>query len=161
EMFAFCGKRFQVYKRAHKTCDTIFPVRGRRVGNSVHLETRCNGSAHGGCQAKCLLFWKDAWLKPVAGAAGPVLPSKSPVTQTASGCTESDVVAHAFTIGADGEPTYVCQATQLPYASGDLEWWDIRQYFEDYSSGNIGLGRVISGISYFLYYAISQSGIGV
>src|SRR5215813_3497089 len=87
EMFAFCGKRFQVYKRAHKTCDTIFPVRGRRVGNAVHLETRCNGSAHGGCQAKCLLFWKDAWLKPVAGAAGPVLPSKSAVTQTASGCT--------------------------------------------------------------------------
>src|SRR5262249_12292145 len=75
-MSAFCGKGFQVYKRAHKTCDTIFPVRGRRVGNVVHLETRCNGSAHGGCQAKCMLFWKDEWLKPVAGATGPVLPSK-------------------------------------------------------------------------------------
>src|SRR5882724_289016 len=39
EMFAFCGKRFQVYKRAHKTCDTAYPVRGRRVNNAVHLET--------------------------------------------------------------------------------------------------------------------------
>ena len=28
EMFAFCGKRFQVYKRAHKTCDTVFPIQG-------------------------------------------------------------------------------------------------------------------------------------
>src|SRR5579863_7337425 len=66
EMFAFCGKRFRVYKRAHKTCDTVFPVRGRRVDRAVHLETRCDGSAHGGCQASCLIFWKDEWLKPVA-----------------------------------------------------------------------------------------------
>src|SRR3954451_1222032 len=64
EMFAFCGQRFQVYKRAHKTCDTVFPVRGRRVSESVHLATRCNGSKHGGCQAACLIFWKTAWLKP-------------------------------------------------------------------------------------------------
>src|SRR3981189_2180712 len=67
EMFACCGKRFQVYKRAHKTCDTVFPVRGRRVDRAIHLETRCDGSAHGGCQASCLIFWKEAWLKPVDG----------------------------------------------------------------------------------------------
>ena len=23
QMFNYCGKRFQVYKRAHKTCDTV------------------------------------------------------------------------------------------------------------------------------------------
>src|SRR2546427_33509 len=63
EMFAFCGQRFRVYKRAHKTCDTVFPVRGRRVNAAVHLETRCDGRAHGGCQAGCLIFWKEAWLK--------------------------------------------------------------------------------------------------
>src|SRR5204863_614848 len=67
EMFAFCGKRFQVYKRAHKTCDTVFPVRGRRVHDAVHLETRCDGQAHGGCQAGCLIFWKEAWLRPLDG----------------------------------------------------------------------------------------------
>src|SRR5579863_5800546 len=67
EMFAFCGQRFKVYKRAHKTCDTVFPIRGRRVARAVHLETRCDGSAHGGCQAGCLIFWKEAWLKRVEG----------------------------------------------------------------------------------------------
>ena len=74
EMFAFCGKRFQVYKRAHKTCDTVFPVRGRRVDRAVHLETRCSGQAHGGCQAGCLIFWKEAWLRPLDGTSpdGPV-----------------------------------------------------------------------------------------
>jgi hypothetical protein len=64
EMFAFCGQKFQVFKRAHKTCDTVFPTRSRRVDRSVHLATRCDGQAHGGCQAAdCLIFWKEAWLK--------------------------------------------------------------------------------------------------
>src|ERR1700745_1228421 len=71
EMFGYCGQRFQVYKRAHKTCDTVFPVRGRRVERAVHLGTRCNGAAHGGCQAACLIFWKEAWLKPVESGGGP------------------------------------------------------------------------------------------
>ena len=71
EMFAFCGSRLQVYKRAHKTCDTVFPVRGRRMANAVHLATRCDGQAHGGCQANCLIFWKEIWLKRAAD------PSKS------------------------------------------------------------------------------------
>ena len=51
EMLGFCGKRFQVYKSAHKTCDTVFPLRSRRVDDTVHLQTRCNGQSHGGCQA--------------------------------------------------------------------------------------------------------------
>ena len=38
EMFSFCGKRFQVYKRAHKTCDTVFPGPRARVDRAVHLE---------------------------------------------------------------------------------------------------------------------------
>src|SRR5689334_15260267 len=65
EMLEFAGKRLQVVKRAHKTCDTVFPVRGRRVADSVHLDTRCSGQAHGGCDAGCVLFWKTAWLTPL------------------------------------------------------------------------------------------------
>src|SRR5882762_6251854 len=65
QMFQYCGKRFQVFKRAHKTCDTVFPIRGRKMADAVHLETRCDGAAYGGCQAGCLIFWKEAWLKRV------------------------------------------------------------------------------------------------
>src|SRR5208282_5334612 len=65
EMFEFCGKKFQVYKRAHKTCDPDF--NSRRIENAVHLETRCSGSAHGGCQAGCLIYWKEAWLNSANG----------------------------------------------------------------------------------------------
>lgn len=169
EMFAFCGKRFQIYKRAHKTCDTVFPVRGRRVHHAVHLETRCDGSAHGGCQASCLIFWNEAWLRPISSNSAENAPVHANPPQTfmnaapsAAGCDESTVLASAQAADADGgEPSYVCQATRLPYATTDLAWWDVRQYVEDYRSGNVGLTRIISGVIYFVYYAISRAGIGL
>ena len=61
EMLQYCGKRFRVYKAAHKTCDTIETYTIRRMSSAVHLEgLRCDGEAHGGCQAGCLLFWPAA-----------------------------------------------------------------------------------------------------
>lgn len=79
-----------------------------------------------------------------------------------SGCTESDVVAATRAIDENTKETmYRCQATQLPYATSKLEWWDFRQYAEDYASGNVGLWRIICGFVYMLYYAVSQSGIGL
>ena len=164
EMLAFCGKRFQVYKRAHKTCDTVFPVRGRRVDRAVHLETRCDGSAHGGCQASCMLFWKDAWLKPVSGDSSATTWIDIAPTRCSSGaaaCRESDVWAWTTAKSSGREPVYVCQATQLPYATSSLEWWDVRQYVEDYVSGNVGLWRIVCGAVYFLCYWLSRAGIGV
>jgi hypothetical protein len=169
EMFAYCGKKFRVYKRAHKTCDTVFPVRGRRVASAVHLETRCDGSAHGGCQASCLIFWKDAWLKPISGRSAEDSAFRTVMHSGHLGttfpvppCDESTVWARTQTVDPkDRLPVYRCQATQLPYATTDLAWWDIRQYAEDYVSGNVGLWRVICGAVYFLYYWLSKTGIGL
>ena len=62
----FVARSFRSTSGHTKPVTRVFPVRGRRVDHAVHLETRCDGSAHGGCQASCLLFWKDAWLKPVS-----------------------------------------------------------------------------------------------
>jgi len=162
EMFAFCGKRFQVHKRAHKTCDTVFPIRGRRVDAAVHLETRCTGQAHEGCQAGCLIFWKEAWLKRVDKGSGIAVSSFVPLQNlgNAAKCAESDVYAATQIAGPSG-PTFVCQATRLPYATRDLKWWDIRQYIEDYSSGNVGFGQVLSGLIYSAYYNLSRAGMGL
>jgi hypothetical protein len=159
EMFQFCGKKFQVHKRAHKTCDTVFPVRGRRVPESVHLDTRCDGQAHGGCQAGCLLFWKEAWLKPI----NVDLPASSNNTkaQTAE-CSEEQVRANVQKLGSGGEAfLWSCQATQLPYFTTPLNPWDIRQYIEDYRSGNVGLWRLFCGWLYSMYFNLSEAGIGV
>jgi hypothetical protein len=162
EMFQWCGKKLQVYKRAHKTCDTVFPVRGRRVAEAVHLGTRCDGSAHGGCEAACLLFWKDAWLKPVDESAEVGASTRSADALPASGCSEADLLAHTQQSSVGGETTrYVCQATQLPYMTSDLSPFDIRQYLEDYWSGNAGLRRILSGWVYSMYFHVSQAGIGL
>jgi hypothetical protein len=167
EMFAFCGKRFQVHKRAHKTCDTVFPTRGRRVARAVHLATHCDGHAHGGCQAGCLIFWKEAWLKPISSnASDDASPQgdaySQDVTASGPGCIESDVRARTqISDPNSGVPIYTCQATQLPYATTHLAWWDIRQYVEDYRSGNVRLWRILCGLAYSMYYNLSQAGIGV
>jgi hypothetical protein len=171
EMFRFCGQRFQVYKRAHKTCDytTSYPYHTRRLEETVHLVTRCDGEAHGGCQAGCLLYWKQAWLKPVsvdqsrvAAPSAGTPPEEDAGAASSSGCSESGIWAHTQVSDPnDGSPTYICQATQVPHATKPLAWWDVRQYIEDYRSGNVGLGRISSGLIYSIYYHISQAGIGV
>ena len=52
QMFEYCGRRLRVYKRAHKTCDTVNDYKGRWMDSAVHLEgIRCDGQAYGGCQA--------------------------------------------------------------------------------------------------------------
>ncbi len=72
EMLAHCGQRYRVFKRADKTCDTVKWSGLRRMERTVHLDMlRCDGSAHQGCQAGCLMFWKEAWLHRADQNAAP------------------------------------------------------------------------------------------
>ena len=167
QMFQYCGRRFQVFRRAHKTCDTVFPIRGRKMANAVHLETRCDGQAYGGCQAGCLIFWKEAWLKrvddkePSTDLYAPT--SHAEAAELTGGCTEQDVLAGTRAPGLQDEndPTYSCQATRLPYYTTTLNWWDLRQYIEDCTSGNIGIGKLLRGLIYVIYFNLTNAGIGI
>ncbi len=170
EMFAFCGRQLRVYKRAHKTCDTINNTGGRRVANAVHLDgSRCDGQAHGGCQAECLIFWKEAWLKraPSAstkksvGGAAQVAQPAVPVEKNTR-CTECDLIACTRKTVADkaADPVYVCQATEMLKASSAIGSWDWRQYVEDYSSGNFGLKWMAGVFFYANYTALMGYGRG-
>lgn len=169
QMFQYCGQRFKVYKRAHKTCDTVFPVRGRRVLDSIHLDIRCNGEAFGGCQAACLIFWKEAWLKPIASTDRMFVsiqrdkPGEGTCSADMTSCSEADVSAgtQAKDLNDSTEPRYICQATQLPYFTKQLSGWDLRQYVEDYTSGNVTLSQILQGCIYASYYNVIESGIGL
>ena len=70
EMLKYCGRTLPVTQRADTTCAGAGVV--RRMHNTVHLQKiRCDGSFHDGCQAACLMFWKEAWLERAeSGAAG-------------------------------------------------------------------------------------------
>jgi hypothetical protein len=163
QMFEYCGQRFRVYQRAHKTCDTVNGTGGRSLPDGIHLENlRCNGQAYGGCQAACLIFWKEAWLKPVKGPgkAGKPPADRATVARNPTRCSEARVLAGTLAKEQpmSGGPRYSCQATDLPKFTSYLPWWDARQYVEDYRSGNVGLGRLISGFVYACYYYLSRPG---
>jgi hypothetical protein len=151
EMLRFCGKRFRVYRRAEKACDTIDWGVLRRMEDAVHLQgLRCDGSAHGGCQAGCLIYWKEAWLKratPRATAdAGERTPASAgvPVGTGATLETLSQVTRKGE---QDGKTLYSCQATELINATAaELPWWLPGQYLRDIRSGNATPRRVVRGL---------------
>lgn len=168
EMFAYCGKRFRVYKRAHKTCDTVNDYKGRRMKDAVHLEgARCGGEAHGGCDAGCLIFWKTAWLRKLesdesaAHLSRPESEAEAQVPQAL--CTEANIWASTMKSPHDpANPTYVCQVTQVPASTEALPWWSVSQYIEDYTSGNTRLWAMTKGFAYMFYYhCLINLGIGI
>jgi hypothetical protein len=135
EMLAFCGKRMRVAKVAHKTCDNIHKTGGRSMHAAVHLEGgRCNGAGHGGCQADCVFFWKEVWLKREGDNLATALKSGEQTTV----CTVETVQNSAKAPGeaASEDPTWVCQTTALYEATELLPWWHIGQYVKDVTSGN-------------------------
>lgn len=153
EMLQFCGRRLRVFKRAHKTCDTIYQSGSRSLDGSVHLDdSRCDGSAHGGCQAQCMLFWKEAWLKPLPtrdnngrGEQG----ASTPMATPRAGCT-LEQLQHATQVAShpDAGPRYSCQATELLTATRPLRAWDLRQYVHDYRYGNVDAATLVRGALY-------------
>jgi hypothetical protein len=147
EMLSYCGKRFRVSKRADKTCDNIKDWSIRRMENSVHLEgARCNGMVHGGCEAGCLLFWKEAWLRRIEGGLIAAEDLGRRGTAAAPGmCLAGSLYRACCSTNTDGETIYSCQATELRNYTSYMAAWDIRQYIRDLKSGNLASG--VSGCS--------------
>jgi hypothetical protein len=166
EMLKFCGKQFRVYKRADKTCDTIEWQKDlRRMENAVHLEElRCDGAAHGGCQAGCLIHWREAWLKRVPE------PLHAPASRTSDagagdGRTRETPVCTRETLmkatRVDAEETddevFSCQATELLRATtSPIPWWEPSQYLRDVRSGNVGVRQVTRGLLVGLFNKFQQ-----
>lgn len=156
EMFAFCGKRLRVYKAAHKTCDsTPHRTGGRRMYDTVHLEhARCDGNGHDGCQADCVFFWKEAWLKRAESSNAPA------VARSGSSCTENRVVEATKILDDPADPTWVCQTTAVYEASELLPWWDVRQYIKDVASGNHSAWHMCKLLVRAGYIKLVDRGIG-
>jgi len=161
QMLQHCGKKFRVRKRAHKLCDTALGTGGRQLNNAVFLdETQCNGEAYGGCEMRCSIIWKEAWLRRADTADTNEFESSSATLDvlkslvwagtrsTSPGQTPSD-------------PRYVCQATQLPAATKRLPWWKPGQYVEDYRSGNVALSDIIARLTFLVYAELVAAGVGL
>lgn len=131
EMLRFCGCRFRVHRRAHKTCDTIEWSGLRGMDGTVHLGlTRCDGGAHGGCQAGCLLFWKERWLRRVDEAQDAPLPAAGDAA-----APQPDPAIESWlleqTRRRESPQRFRCQTTELRNATHPLSTFDWSQYFCD------------------------------
>jgi long-chain acyl-CoA synthetase len=117
EMVDYCGKRFRVSKRVVKTCyyGISSGMRKFPAEDVVLLEgLRCSGSAHGGCQKACTIFWREAWLLKVEGAD----------TVKSSVDPESGGRLRARLKTSTGPKTYFCQASEILNATIELSRWE-------------------------------------
>ena len=147
EMVAYCGRRFRVYRRIDKIHDYGRSGLMRRIEHAVSLVgLRCDGAAHGSCQARCSLIWKDAWLRPVSGSIdvrgrsqGDVgAPAALTVEQSARRFSDSRPL-ESSSPAPPGERRFRCQFTELAAASVPMRAWDIRQDLRPLVAGNVTL----------------------
>lgn len=128
EMRRFIGQRFRVKARADRTI--IEGVGLRRMTDAVHLDgLYCDGEAHDGCCRRCLLYWKEAWLRRVEDSH--VRPPPSPQSSPLPWKTKE----------GNG---YVCQATRLCLATSPLRIRHLRAHVDALWNEDLGpldLGR--------------------
>ena len=133
EMAAHCGKKIRVSRRADITC-----VEGhglRRMSSAVFLDdVRCDGSAHDGCQRRCRIFWKEAWLKAVE-ADGSSSREDEQSEQTAASVLVNRPTRH--------NNRYLCQSTTLATATTDLPKWNILPFVSQVLDGELTVSRFI------------------
>lgn len=140
EMLASFGKTFRVRARVERACDTISGPGVRRIPDAVILDDlRCDGSFHGGCQAGCRIYWKEAWLRPaVEGAPSDAMGWTDDLDRLAERASR-DLVSHD-----GGKPIYRCQATALPVASVKVQRRESSQsYVMELVSKDVGVRQFL------------------
>jgi hypothetical protein len=125
EMLKYCGRTLPVTQRADATCAGDGFV--RIMPDTVHLRAiRCDGSFHDGCQAGCLMYWKEAWLER-AGDAGKAKPR--PLSEDEQAYVDETLMpATRVEREGEGPDLYRCQATEIKQASRQLRLRELDQY---------------------------------
>jgi hypothetical protein len=141
EMLEYYGRSFAVFAKVERACDTISKTGARRMPAAVMLDDlRCDGAAHGGCQAGCRIYWKEAWLRRLDGDENvPAPPSDNELQRLRQLATSNTRRATAV----DARTAYRCQATEFLAATTPLGFWDARSWWREVSSGNVSIWRFL------------------
>ena len=125
EMAAFVGRPMKVFRRADTTCVEGFGL--RKLNDTVLLESaRCDGAAHDGCQRNCLMFWKEAWLRP---EDEPLL--------LVNELDEGRARRRLLSIATRRGDRYTCQSTALANATAHLPRWNLAHLLDDVRNGQL------------------------
>lgn len=158
EMLQHCGRQFRVAASAHKTCDSTYFGLGRAMPHTVFLEDlRCDGSGHDGCEARCLIFYRLAWLKPVSPLRDWGLP---PMTPAAHGRDRDWLHGTVRRGGEPGEPLYRCQATEHLNASTTFKSNAWSMFAADLRSGNARVGPIARAVLLLWVYRLRNIPFG-
>jgi hypothetical protein len=142
EMLQFVGKRFTVSRRVEKICDTISGAYGsRRMPDDVVFleQLRCDGSSHGGCQAECRLYWKEAWLEKASSQTSEVSDGELNALEE-----RARAGLHSERKAKTSDPIFRCQATEALRATAPLSAWAPGQYVRELASRNIGFASFLA-----------------
>jgi hypothetical protein len=141
EMTAYAGRTLTVYRRLEKICDYFGESRSRRMTDAVLLqETRCDGSGHGGCQAECRIFWKEAWLEHAPRPGNSFAETPQAVVP---GEFASLLEKNARRVDPDLGEVFRCQATEATQATTPMPEKAIGQYVREVRVGNIGVWELV------------------
>jgi len=147
EMAKFCGERRVVFHSVDKIYDYGRSKALRRLADSVLLAgLRCDGSAHGGCQASCYVLWKRAWLKRVQ----PGRLARNAVTDVARASQS-----------LPNRRRYSCQYTELAVATTPMARWDVRQDLRPLFAGNVTIGAFCVALLTRLFNTVQAARGGV
>ena len=125
EMARLVGRTFQVRRRADVTCIEGHGL--RKLRDTVFLEDlRCDGASHDGCQRQCLIFWKEAWLRPADEAA-----------QTPDPLAERQALRRLAALPTRAGDHFACQSTALAAATRPLPRWDVGHLIADLARGQL------------------------
>ena len=150
EMLAFAGQTIPVDAVTHRTCDTVKSSgtsgTTRRMPKAVHLrDVRCDGSWHGGCQARCMIFWKQDWLESAPDDAQALVDSKPPA---AVEDVPASLVATTHGEGhTDDVPVFSCQATRMLEATSFVSPRRPGLWIRDVRSGNAAPGTALASVA--------------
>lgn len=142
EMRKYCGKRFQISARVHKTC-----MEGTGMGafkDVVFLEgLECDGAAHHGCGRRCLIFWKECWLRKPVG-----------VNQPGAAANPNVSWELIEKLATRTEPAF-CQSTELAQSATLISAWEPRQYLEDVQCGTNGPREFLKSFFVLVYNKVA------
>ena len=147
EMIRHVDRRFRVSKRVEKICWYTPESSSRRLPDTVLLEElRCDGAAHGGCQAECRIYWKEAWLERVDDKTPVHASDEQALEELRDYVSSRTRITRTFENGP--EEVFRCQITESVRASTPLpvrDWGSTSPRFEAGTSGFSGSVASLSG----------------
>jgi hypothetical protein len=133
EMLPFCGRQARILRYVDKVYDYGGTKTLRRMDDCVLLvNARCDGSAHGGCKARCSTFWKTAWLKPLTAQNR----ERSTSPSTADAASQVGAVK---ALAVQTQEPFACQYTSVVAASTSMPKWSLRRDLIPLLRGNVSV----------------------